>query len=196
MEDVPTGRATKRLKTLRKNHTEARNPIPSRDDQDSTLVQAYDKNKRRAKDAGLLCALSEPELECLVGIIQAQGHASGNPLGCFKYTEQGANNRGYVYLGRRASRQHVWYADSSKRGTRKFLATHVVLASSGCLPDPKLLKPNASHTCKNKACVLDAHLCWEEEEVNLSRNGCVPQATCPCCSHTFSVCKHQPPCLV
>lgn len=55
-----------------------------------------------------------------------------------------------------------------------------------------------SHLCHNVNCINAEHLRWESKDLNADRNRCHGQSwvTCPCCSHTFNPCKHNPQCIL
>lgn len=164
--------------------------------EDGKLISLYDSlSIPDKKNSTVMNALSPNELKGLMDILNKESTPRNNTLQCILYTRNTSNGRGYVYLSRSQSR-NIWWKNFDSGKTRKFLATHVALASIGSF---KKHGQEASHLCKDKECVNVNHLVFEDAETNLSRNGCVPnrEILCPCCSTHFreNVCLHWPHCL-
>eukprot|EP00052_Salpingoeca_macrocollata_P012023 m.93104 g.93104 ORF g.93104 m.93104 type:complete len:222 (-) comp18303_c1_seq1:299-964(-) len=190
-------------KEPRKSYTKLREPhflsslsIPERDQLDGKLIQEYDRlSKQQKSHTSLLPALSNLELQTLQAELDARSTVAED--GCILYDGNSGNGRGYIQLSKKTSRKIFWGSEAPSQ--RKFIATHVALATAGKLKESHLIKPQASHLCKNKRCVNAAHLVWEEEVVNQSRDNCQPfiEVTCPDCNKVLkaSACGHSPPCL-
>jgi len=72
--------------------------------------------------------------------------------------------------------------------------THIVTAIAGSYPPTS--EHEISHLCHNPQCIKPSHLLWELHPQNVARERCrfTRRLVCPACSHSFSLCKHEPEC--
>lgn len=73
--------------------------------------------------------------------------------------------------------------------------SHIILAKAEIFPDTS--EHEVSHLCHNPFCLDPTHLLWELHPSNEAREECrfTRKLKCPCCDHTFSLCKHNPKCI-
>jgi len=116
--------------------------------------------------------------------------ATTNDFGCIlaqKATNK-SNGKGYVKCKVAGSR-------------KEFYAHHIALVVANRdneLSQVRHLNYEISHLCHNPRCFNASHLVAESKAVNLSRLSCYYQSLieCPACKHEFSLCNHEPRCLL